>query len=101
MCDCLNYRYPFRPESGTPVLSMTEQKKSRMYNGGGEPISLGKEIARGGEGRILEVHDNPDLVAKIYHRPIDQEKAFKLMAMVNLKTDRLLNLAAWPVDTIH
>jgi DNA-binding helix-hairpin-helix protein with protein kinase domain/Tfp pilus assembly protein PilF len=42
-----------------------------------------------------------DLVAKIYHSAATQEKAAKLTAMVNLKTERLLNLSAWPIDTLH
>ena len=77
------------------------QAKSQFYNSSGILISLSDEIARGGEGRILNVNDHPDLVAKIYHRAIDQEKATKLSVLVSLKTDRLLNLTAWPVDTLH
>jgi|SRR5882724_5713105 len=80
---------------------MAAQIKSQFYNSNGEPVLLSDEIARGGEGRILNVSDTPDLVAKIYHHSIDKEKATKLSVMVGLKTDRLLSLSAWPVDTLH
>src|SRR5882724_868344 len=80
---------------------MTANKLATMSRGSGAAVSLGNEIARGGEGRILDVQDHPDLVAKIYHRQIDHEKAAKLSVMVGLKTERLLSLSAWPVDTLH
>ena len=80
---------------------MVAQLKSQFYTGSGERISLGGEIARGGEGCILNIREHPDLVAKIYHRQVDQAKADKLSVMVSLKTERLLNLTAWPVDTLH
>src|SRR5580765_3541798 len=80
---------------------MMFETKAQFYNASGEPVSLSDEIARGGEGRILLVHDRPDVVAKIYHQAIGQEKANKLSVMVNLKTDRLLSLCAWPIDTLH
>lgn len=58
------------------------------------------EIGRGGEGRVFELPGEPDLVAKVYRHSASTEKALKLSAMVRLKTDRLLRLAAWPVDVI-
>lgn len=48
-----------------------------------------------------EVNSQSDLVAKIYHNATDPEKAAKLTAMVMLKTERLLKLSAWPIDTLH
>jgi len=67
----------------------------------GAAVSLGGELGRGGEGSVVAVADRPKLVAKLYHKPLDAEHEAKLRAMTALQTDRLLKLAAWPVDTLH
>jgi DNA-binding helix-hairpin-helix protein with protein kinase domain len=72
-----------------------------VFDGGGRPVSLGPELAKGGEGSILPVTDRPELVAKLYHEPVAPEKVAKLAAMARLATPRLLRLAAWPVGTLH
>lgn len=73
----------------------------QFYRPDGSPITLGRELGKGGEGAVLEVLGHSDLVAKIYHQRVSPEKSAKLTAMVGLKTDRLLNLSAWPIDTLH
>ena len=73
----------------------------QFYSSKGSPIALGRQLGQGGEGAVLEVGSQSDLVAKIYHNATTPEKAAKLTAMVNLKTERLLNLSAWPIDTLH
>ena len=62
---------------------------------------LGNEIGRGGEGAVFELRDKPHLVAKIYSKEPDQEKAEKILAMVRLKNERLLKLSAWPMEAYH
>lgn len=74
---------------------------SRIFNNQGELVSLEKEIGRGGEGTIYEIKGSGELVAKIYHKPINTNKANKLSLMVSLKTDTLLKTFAWPVNTLH
>src|SRR6185295_10165586 len=73
----------------------------QLYSSDGKPISLGRKLGQGGEGAVHEVNSQSDLVAKIYHNTATPEKAAKLTAMVVLKTERLLKLSAWPVDTLH
>lgn len=73
----------------------------KLYNQQGQPITLGEELGRGGEGRVFTVGNQPDLVAKVYDRAVPPEKAEKLSLMVSLATERLLRLAAWPTDTLH
>ena len=80
---------------------MTAKVGLQLYNSQGQPISLSSEVGSGGEGRVLQVRDHSNLVAKIYHKAIDQEKARKLSIMVDQKTERLLRLTAWPVDTLY
>lgn len=72
----------------------------QLYSSHGNPVRLGTKLGEGGEGAVLEVAGG-DLVAKLYHSAPAPEKAAKLAAMVALKTDRLLKLSAWPVDTLH
>jgi len=60
------------------------------------PISLGAEIARGGEGVVYEIPSDPSIVAKIYSKPPDRNKWQKLSAMVQAATPDVLKVAAWP-----
>jgi DNA-binding helix-hairpin-helix protein with protein kinase domain len=67
----------------------------------GRVVPLGATLGQGGEGRVFEVSGHRDLVAKLYHQAVEPEKAAKLESMVRLRTERLLRLAAWPVETLH
>lgn len=73
----------------------------QFYSSQGRPIVLGPKLGQGGEGAVFEVSGQTGLVAKVYHKAVSVERAAKLNAMVTLKTDRLLNLSAWPIDTLH
>lgn len=72
-----------------------------FYTSDGEVIKLGRELGRGGEGAVFELVEDAAQVAKIYHEPIDRDKAEKLAQMVKLKSEKLLKLAAWVTDTLH
>lgn len=50
---------------------------------------------------MYELRDRSEFAAKLYHQTVSPERASKLGAMVQLRTERLLKLAAWPVDTLH
>lgn len=80
---------------------MVAKAKPQLYDGQGRPVALGPELGRGGEGSVHEIRDHSGFVAKVYLKSVSQEKAAKLATMVSLKTERLLNLSAWPVDTLH
>jgi DNA-binding helix-hairpin-helix protein with protein kinase domain len=45
-------------------------------------ISLGPELARGGEGTIYRIRNDPSSVAKIFHKP-SREKADKIAVMIS------------------
>lgn len=72
-----------------------------FYDSQGESYDLTNQIGRGGEGTVFACPDNYELVAKIYHEPIDAEKAGKLRWMADNKNEQLLKVAAWIVDTLH
>jgi DNA-binding helix-hairpin-helix protein with protein kinase domain len=74
---------------------------SILYDSSGKKITLGHKLGTGGEGSVYDIKDQRDYVAKVYHKKISPQKAAKLHEMVQSKTDKLLSLAAWPVDTLH
>jgi DNA-binding helix-hairpin-helix protein with protein kinase domain len=67
----------------------------------GRQIAIGKQLGRGGEATVYAIEGEAGLVAKIYHRQLDLEKTEKLSRMVELQSERLLKLAAWPVGTLR
>ena len=77
----------------------------QLYSQSGNAIHLGTRLGSpGGEGVVYEVQSRASYAAKIYHQHIlrdDPQKSAKLVAMTAIKTDRLMKLAAWPVETIH
>lgn len=77
-----------------------------IYDSQGRPLVLGRLLGRGGEGEVHELSTElsakkTPLVAKLYHKPLSREHTEKLRAMARLKTEALLRVAAWPVDTCH
>ncbi len=73
----------------------------------GRIIRLANIIAngKGGEGAVYEISSSPELVAKIYHSHIlqqrHQELEKKLPLMVALSDSLLLNNTAWPQDVLY
>jgi DNA-binding helix-hairpin-helix protein with protein kinase domain len=67
----------------------------------GEPIQLGRELGRGGEGSVFEVPALPKQVAKLYHQVPDAKKQAKLRFMAASVDDMLLSYVAWPQATLH
>lgn len=63
-------------------------------------IVLGREMAKGGEGRIHEVEGDPSSLAKIYLAPPTPEKIAKLHAMLEALPTVKAGLAAWPTELI-
>lgn len=75
---------------------------TNLIDSEGKRITLGTPLGRGGEGTVYEVSSyNQDLVAKIYHQPLEPNKQAKLRAMVQVKTRDLLEISTWPTGTIH
>lgn len=68
----------------------------RVVDDAGRPVRLGGILGQGGEGAVYEVVAQPDLVAKVYHKPLSCERADKIRAMGLLGNDVLGRLTAWP-----
>ncbi len=67
----------------------------------GVAFRLGGVIGRGGEGAVFEVAGLPEVVAKVYHKPLSPEKAQKVEAMSGAVSDGLLKFAAWPTALLR
>jgi DNA-binding helix-hairpin-helix protein with protein kinase domain/tetratricopeptide (TPR) repeat protein len=72
-----------------------------FLNSNSEIVRLGRRIGVGAEGKVHEIQDKSDLVAKIYHEPPSPEKAEKLVVLSRLGDKRMFNLSAWPVDVLR
>lgn len=74
-----------------------------LFTSKGAPVSLGRELGKGGEGSVFEVPDSANQVAKLYHshRAPDPKKQAKLNFMASTADVQLLNYVAWPQETLH
>ena len=73
----------------------------KFYSGNGHSLEPGKLLGRGGEGAVHEIEGRPGFVAKIYHQPVNSDKALKLESMARQAHPGLLEIAAWPVDVLR
>jgi DNA-binding helix-hairpin-helix protein with protein kinase domain len=59
-------------------------------------------VGSGGEGDVYEIAPHRrDVLAKIYHKPLNGERQEKLRLMVNGRNDDLKEFAAWPLGLLH
>lgn len=72
-----------------------------LFNSRGNPVQIGHELGRGGEGAVYETPGTAGSVAKIYLSPPDAKKQAKLAFMAQTADASLLKYAAWPQDTLH
>jgi DNA-binding helix-hairpin-helix protein with protein kinase domain len=63
-------------------------------------LSLGAEIARGGEGAIFSISGDQNHVVKKYLKAPTSEKLEKLHVMSGASEKALANIAAWPMDLL-
>ncbi|CDX34690.1 conserved hypothetical protein [Mesorhizobium plurifarium] len=79
---------------------MTSPKPLEVFTLRGEVIKLGPLVGQGGEGAVYELAAHQNHVAKVYHKPLDQQRIDKIRAMAKIKTDSLEKLTAWPSGLI-
>jgi len=72
-----------------------------VYNIDGAALLLDREIGKGGEGSVWSIQGDTRAAAKFYHKGMAAEHARKLEAMCHLKSENLLNIAAWPTSTLR
>ncbi len=73
----------------------------QMIDDKGRPVTLGRELGRGGEGTVYDVVGRPDRVAKIYTKTMPPDLADKLGAMAKMASASLLRIAALPTDVLR
>ena len=67
---------------------------SQVFDAKGNPIKLGRQLGRGGEGAVFDAPSEPDYVAKIYHAAVPSDKAEKIQGMASHFSTKLLEFAA-------
>jgi DNA-binding helix-hairpin-helix protein with protein kinase domain len=72
-----------------------------LYTSKGNPVGIGREIGKGGEGSVFEIPALTNQVAKLYHKAPDSKKQAKLSFMSSTADAALLKYVAWPQDTLH
>jgi len=75
--------------------------KPSLYDSQGRPVPLGRQLGTGGEGAVYKIADEQGLAAKVYFGKITAEQAAKLAAMIAFRKKNVLDLAAWPVGSLH
>jgi DNA-binding helix-hairpin-helix protein with protein kinase domain len=81
---------------------MTKVLLTSFLDSSGATIRLGKRIGSGGEGDVYEIlpaHTN--IVAKIYHKPLEAHKQEKLLLMARGCNEELKAISAWPTDVLR
>jgi DNA-binding helix-hairpin-helix protein with protein kinase domain len=76
------------------------QRKPEIVDSRGRAVALGSALGSGGEGTVYEVKQTVDRAAKIYLKPLSNERASKIRAMAEMKVDGLGKLMSWPVDLL-
>jgi DNA-binding helix-hairpin-helix protein with protein kinase domain len=66
----------------------------------GQQIALGKELGRGGEGSVYEIHGLSDIAVKIYHQDRAGVRAGKIMAMTAAKLYTAAPNVAFPIEPL-
>jgi len=73
-----------------------------FFDSSGNRILLGRKIGSGGEGDVYEtLPSHVNVVAKIYHKPLETQKQEKLLLMARGCNDELKSISAWPTDVLH
>jgi DNA-binding helix-hairpin-helix protein with protein kinase domain len=76
------------------------QPKPDVVDSQGRPIPLGSVLGKGGEGTVYEIKQTTATVAKVYHKPLSQDRTDKIRTMAGMRTDALGKLTSWPVDLL-
>lgn len=66
----------------------------------GNTINLSRELARGGEGAVYDIHGDNAHVAKLYFKDVSAEKTRKLSLMPGMASKELLAFSSWPTEVL-
>ncbi len=73
---------------------------TQFFDSRGQTVHTGRQLGTGGEGAVFEISGDSHYVAKIYHRPVEADKAEKLRLMASQASDEMTKFAALPVATL-
>ena len=67
----------------------------------GRKVALGTKLGSGAEGAVYTITGQPGFVAKIYGKLLDAKHSEKLEVICELRTDKLSEVCAWPIEPIY
>jgi DNA-binding helix-hairpin-helix protein with protein kinase domain len=73
----------------------------QVIDSAGRLVALGGLLGEGGEGGVFDIASSPQLVAKLYHKPLEPDRAKKIPLMAALANDALRKMTAWPIDLLR
>lgn len=75
----------------------------QLFDAQKQPLTLGTELGRGGEGVVYQVVEKPASAAKIYSNVADAERVAKLATMVEMWSENpaLSDWCAWPQELLR
>ena len=80
---------------------MASRVGNTVYASNGSKYRLTQEIGSGAEGSVWTLDGETNLVAKLYQRELPSHQIQKLEAMCQLKSERFLSIAAWPLALLR
>jgi DNA-binding helix-hairpin-helix protein with protein kinase domain len=72
-----------------------------VFDGSGTRLEFGAKLGTGGEGTVYELRGRPDLVAKVYQKPLPREAEEKIRLMAVRGNKILQSIAAWPMSPVY
>ena len=64
-------------------------------------LETGRELGRGGEGRVLDLTNQPGMVLKQYFEPLTDNQIAKLWRMIDIRNEAVCGYAAWPEELVE
>lgn len=72
-----------------------------LRNNKGHLVHLGNPLTRaGGEGQVFEIKGQSNIVAKVYHKPVEPSKSNRLKFQVKSTNPKINSIAAWPIELL-
>jgi DNA-binding helix-hairpin-helix protein with protein kinase domain len=72
----------------------------KLIDASGREIHLGTVVGKGGEGTVYGITSSAELVAKVYHKPLSNDRATKIQIMSSYSNGAVKQVSAWPMGLL-